>query len=180
MEDNERGRGVKEKQHGLSKETCTISTSTLEPTGIILMGTGTLNNSGNRGNGDGDSANVGQTCPNSTSDDVVPISTPTPVWVKLYAVHVTAFSEDGLSAIATKLDFPVKISFRCYICQNGSVITPLMLDSYISDICMQSWGMSIYARAIIELRADVELKDNIVAAMPKITGEGYYTCSIRV
>nr|GEW41440.1 hypothetical protein [Tanacetum cinerariifolium] len=33
-----------------------------------------------------------------------------------------AFSEDGLSAIATKLG------------------TPLMLDSYTSDMCMQSWG----------------------------------------
>ncbi|GKA83940.1 hypothetical protein Tco_0805535 [Tanacetum coccineum] len=27
---------------------------------------------------------------------------------------------------------------------------------------------------------DVELKDNIVMVMPKITGEGYYTCNIRV
>ncbi|GKB70507.1 Rop guanine nucleotide exchange factor 5 [Tanacetum coccineum] len=39
---------------------------------------------------------------------------------------------------------------------------------------------SSYARAIIELRADVKLKDNIVAAMPKIAEEGYYTCNIRV
>ncbi|GJU84637.1 retrovirus-related pol polyprotein from transposon TNT 1-94 [Tanacetum coccineum] len=54
-----------------------------------------------------------------------------PVWVKLHGVPVTAFSEDGLSAIATKL-------------------------------------------------ADVELKDNIVADMPKITREGYYTCNIYV
>ncbi|GJU17390.1 hypothetical protein Tco_1145356 [Tanacetum coccineum] len=53
------------------------------------------------------------------------------VWVKLHGVPITAFSDDGLSAIATKL-------------------------------------------------ADVELKVNIVAAMPKITGEGYYTCNIRV
>ncbi|GJZ90918.1 hypothetical protein Tco_0662845 [Tanacetum coccineum] len=58
--------------------------------------------------------------------------------------------------------------------------TPLMLDSYTADMCMQSWGRSSYARAMIELRADVELKDNIVAAMPKITREGYYTCNIRV
>ncbi|GKD44807.1 integrase, catalytic region, zinc finger, CCHC-type containing protein [Tanacetum coccineum] len=58
--------------------------------------------------------------------------------------------------------------------------TPLMLDSYTSDICMKSWDRSSYARAMIELRADVELRDNIVAAMPKITGEGYYTCNIRV
>ncbi|GJX51611.1 hypothetical protein Tco_0278456 [Tanacetum coccineum] len=39
---------------------------------------------------------------------------------------------------------------------------------------------SSYARAMIELRADVELKDNIVVAMPKINGEGHYTCNIRV
>ncbi|GJW40842.1 nucleotide-diphospho-sugar transferase [Tanacetum coccineum] len=85
-----------------------------------------------------------------------------PVWVKLYGVHVTAFSEDGLSAIATKLS------------------TPLMLDSYTSDMCMQSWGRSSYARVMIELRADVELKDNIVVAMPKITREGHYTCNVHV
>nr|GEW06344.1 hypothetical protein [Tanacetum cinerariifolium] len=44
------------------------------------------------------------------------------VWVKLYGVPVTAFSEDGLSAIATKLG------------------TPLMLDFYTSDMCIQSRG----------------------------------------
>ncbi|GKA27910.1 copia protein [Tanacetum coccineum] len=53
-----------------------------------------------------------------------------PVWVKLHGVPVTAFSEDGLSAIGTKL-----------------------------------------GQVMIDLRADVELKDNIVAAMPKITKE---------
>nr|GFA07541.1 hypothetical protein [Tanacetum cinerariifolium] len=40
--------------------------------------------------------------------------------------------------------------------------------------------LSSYARAMIELRADVELKDNIVVAMPKTAGEGHYTCNIRV
>ncbi|GKA33130.1 high affinity nitrate transporter 2.6-like protein [Tanacetum coccineum] len=54
-----------------------------------------------------------------------------PVLVKLHGVLVTAFSEDGLSAIATKL-------------------------------------------------ADVELKDNILVAMPKSIGEGFYTCNICV
>ncbi|GKB76884.1 hypothetical protein Tco_0943779 [Tanacetum coccineum] len=70
--------------------------------------------------------------------------------------------DDGLSAIATKLG------------------TPLMLDSYTSDMCMQSLGRSSYARVMIELRADVELIDNIVMAMPKITREGHYTCDVRV
>ncbi|GJT25373.1 hypothetical protein Tco_0895310 [Tanacetum coccineum] len=35
-------------------------------------------------------------------------------------------------------------------------------------------------RVMIELRADVESKDNIVVAMPKITREGHYTCNVRV
>nr|GEY40548.1 serine/threonine-protein kinase HT1-like [Tanacetum cinerariifolium] len=37
-----------------------------------------------------------------------------------------------------------------------------------------------YARVMIELRADVKLKDNIFVAMPKITREGHYTCNVRV
>ncbi|GKA70712.1 hypothetical protein Tco_0776851, partial [Tanacetum coccineum] len=82
--------------------------------------------------------------------------------VKLYGVPMTMFSEDGLSAIATKVG------------------TPLMLDSYTSDMCMQSWGRLSYARAMIELRADMELKDTIVVVMPKLIGEGFYMCSIRV
>nr|GEY83197.1 hypothetical protein [Tanacetum cinerariifolium] len=83
-------------------------------------------------------------------------------YVKLNGVPVMAFNEDGLSVIATKLG------------------TPLMLDSYTSDMCMQSWGRSSYARVLIELHADVELNDNIVVAMPKITREGHYTCNVCV
>nr|GEW05783.1 hypothetical protein [Tanacetum cinerariifolium] len=41
-------------------------------------------------------------------------------------------------------------------------------------------GRSSYARAMIELRADVKLKDTIVVAMPKLIGEGFYTCDVRV
>ncbi|GKC74407.1 hypothetical protein Tco_1120290 [Tanacetum coccineum] len=77
--------------------------------------------------------------------------------VKLHGIPVTAFSEDGLSAIATKLG------------------TPLMLDSYTSDMCIQSWGRSSYARALIEVQVDVELKDNIVVVMPKLVRDGFYT-----
>nr|GEV55307.1 hypothetical protein [Tanacetum cinerariifolium]GEX07032.1 hypothetical protein [Tanacetum cinerariifolium] len=69
-----------------------------------------------------------------------------------------AFSEDGLSAITTKRG------------------TPLMHDSNTSDMCMQSWGRTSYSRVMIKLRADVELKDIIVVAMPKLIREGFYTC----
>ncbi|GJZ78807.1 copia protein [Tanacetum coccineum] len=84
------------------------------------------------------------------------------VWVKLHGVLVMAFNEDGLSAIATKLG------------------THLMLKSYTSDMCIQSWGRSSYARALIEIRGDVELKDTIVVVMPKLVGERFYTCTIHV
>nr|GEU57516.1 hypothetical protein [Tanacetum cinerariifolium] len=107
------------------------------------------------GNNHGMSLYANVTYENLLKEDVSTVS----VWVKLYGIPVTAFSEDILSVIATKLG------------------TPLMLDSYTFDMCMQSWGRSSYARAMIELRADVELKDKIVEAMPKITGEGYYTCA---
>ncbi|GKE69301.1 RNA-directed DNA polymerase, eukaryota, reverse transcriptase zinc-binding domain protein, partial [Tanacetum coccineum] len=85
-----------------------------------------------------------------------------PVWGKLHGVLVTAFSEDGLSAIATKLG------------------THLMLDSYTSDMYIHSWGRLSYARAMIKVRANVELKDTIVVAMPKLSGEGFYMCTVRV
>ncbi|GJS79069.1 reverse transcriptase domain-containing protein [Tanacetum coccineum] len=76
------------------------------------------------------------------------------VWVKLHGVPIMAFSEDCLSAIATKLS------------------TLLMLDSDTSDMCLQSWGRSSYARVMIELWADIELKYNIMVVMPKIMVEG--------
>nr|GEZ31583.1 ATPase, F1/V1/A1 complex, alpha/beta subunit, zinc knuckle CX2CX4HX4C [Tanacetum cinerariifolium] len=39
---------------------------------------------------------------------------------------------------------------------------------------------SSYARVMIKLRVDVDLKDNIIVAMPKINGEGHYICNVRV
>ncbi|GJZ60355.1 hypothetical protein Tco_0616171 [Tanacetum coccineum] len=83
------------------------------------------------------------------------------VWVKFHGVHMTVFSEYGLSAITTKLS------------------TPLMLDSYTSDMCFKSWFKLSYARAMIEPRTDEELKDTIVGVMPKLVGEGFYMCTIR-
>nr|GEX59736.1 hypothetical protein [Tanacetum cinerariifolium] len=41
-------------------------------------------------------------------------------------------------------------------------------------------GRLSYARIMIELQVDVELKDKIVVAMPKITREGHYTCNVRL
>ncbi|GKC34904.1 hypothetical protein Tco_1047288 [Tanacetum coccineum] len=53
-----------------------------------------------------------------------------------------------------------------------------MLDSYMSDMCIQSWGRLSYARALIKIRVDVELRDSIVVAMSKLTRDGFYTCIV--
>nr|GEZ03770.1 hypothetical protein [Tanacetum cinerariifolium] len=41
-------------------------------------------------------------------------------------------------------------------------------------------GMLSYTRVMIEIRTDAELKDTIMVAMPKLVGEGFYTCTIHV
>ncbi|GKA58434.1 hypothetical protein Tco_0757622 [Tanacetum coccineum] len=41
-------------------------------------------------------------------------------------------------------------------------------------------GRSSYTRAMIELHADVELKDTILVAMPKLSRQGFYRCNVRV
>ncbi|GKA08217.1 hypothetical protein Tco_0687548 [Tanacetum coccineum] len=79
-------------------------------------------------------------------------------YVKLHGVPVKSFSEDGLSDIVTKLG-------------------TLMLDSYTSDMCMQSWGRSSYAKVMIKLRADVDIASckvfgHIHEECPKNTGAG--------
>ncbi|GJX94066.1 probable indole-3-pyruvate monooxygenase YUCCA10 [Tanacetum coccineum] len=57
-----------------------------------------------------------------------------PIWVKLYDIPIVVFTEDGLSAMATKLCIPV------------------MLDSNTSSMCLQSWGHLDYARALIDAK----------------------------
>ncbi|GJW37519.1 hypothetical protein Tco_0060439 [Tanacetum coccineum] len=76
------------------------------------------------------------------------------VWIMLHGVPITAFIKDALRVIATKLG------------------TSVMLDSYTSDMCMQSWGRSSYSRSMIELRADVELKDTIVVLCQNLLVRG--------
>ncbi|GJQ95628.1 hypothetical protein Tco_0006767 [Tanacetum coccineum] len=42
-----------------------------------------------------------------------------------------------------------------------------MLDAYTSAMCTESWGRSSYARAMVELRVDVELKYTLVVVVLK-------------
>ncbi|GJS00469.1 zinc knuckle CX2CX4HX4C containing protein [Tanacetum coccineum] len=60
----------------------------------------------------------------------------------------TAFTEDGLSIIASKLG------------------KPIMLDSYTSSICIESWGRSSFARCLIEINAEDVLQDSLTIGIP--------------
>ncbi|GJX23804.1 hypothetical protein Tco_0228249 [Tanacetum coccineum] len=43
-----------------------------------------------------------------------------------------------------------------------------------------SWGRGNYARAMIELKANVDLRDTIVVVVPKLCGEGFTMSTIHV
>ncbi|GJW21167.1 hypothetical protein Tco_0031789 [Tanacetum coccineum] len=72
-----------------------------------------------------------------------------PVWVKMLKVPVVAYSEDGLSLIAAQI---------------GKLI---MLDAFMSSMCVDPWGRLGYARALIELSADKPLKKDVIMVVPE-------------
>ncbi|GJQ99754.1 putative reverse transcriptase domain-containing protein [Tanacetum coccineum] len=85
-----------------------------------------------------------------------------PVWVKLHHVPIVAYSEVELSLITTQIG------------------TPIMLDTYTSNMCVSSWGRSTYARALIEVSAEVELVDELVIAIPVGKDKGHTLATITV
>nr|XP_043611677.1 uncharacterized protein LOC122583323 [Erigeron canadensis] len=78
-----------------------------------------------------------------------------PVRVKLYDVPLAAYTEDGLSMLASKLG------------------QPILLDTYTSHMCVNSWGRHSYARALIEIDATRGFKENLVIGIPNVNGEGF-------
>ncbi|XP_021994704.1 uncharacterized protein LOC110891319 [Helianthus annuus] len=77
------------------------------------------------------------------------------LWVKIHDVPLAAYTEDGLSLIATAIG------------------EPKLLDSYTTSMCLDSWGRISYARALTEVSADKNLKEEITMAVPDLQGEGY-------
>ncbi|GJZ77851.1 hypothetical protein Tco_0642523 [Tanacetum coccineum] len=69
---------------------------------------------------------------------------------------------NGLSLMATKLG------------------NPIMLDSYTSSMCLQSWGRMDYARALIDIRVDRELKEDMVIAIPNVEDDGEFLHTVRM
>ncbi|GJX09366.1 zinc knuckle CX2CX4HX4C containing protein, partial [Tanacetum coccineum] len=85
-----------------------------------------------------------------------------PIWVKLHDVPIQVFEEDGISLIATFIGKPV------------------MLDSYTSSMCNDSWGRSSFARCLIEVNSEADLVDVVTIGVPSLTGDDFTKETIRV
>ncbi|GKE87805.1 zinc knuckle CX2CX4HX4C containing protein, partial [Tanacetum coccineum] len=85
-----------------------------------------------------------------------------PIWVKLHDVPIQVFEEDGISLIATFIGKPV------------------MLDSYISSMCNDSWGRSSFAWCLIKVNSKADLIDVVTIGIPSLTKDGFTKETIHV
>ncbi|GJT13421.1 zinc knuckle CX2CX4HX4C containing protein [Tanacetum coccineum] len=85
-----------------------------------------------------------------------------PIWVKLHDVPLQIFEDDGIILIAT------------------FIRKPIMLDSYTSSMCMDSWGRSSFARCLIEVNSEADLVDVVTISIPSLTGDEFTKETIRV
>nr|GEX43037.1 hypothetical protein [Tanacetum cinerariifolium] len=74
--------------------------------------------------------------------------------VKIHDVSLQEFLEDGISLIASQFG------------------KPIVLDSFTSSMCIESWGRSSFAYYLIKVKADEALKDSITLGirLPKDMG----------
>ncbi|GJZ86343.1 hypothetical protein Tco_0657953 [Tanacetum coccineum] len=70
--------------------------------------------------------------------------------------------------IAKWIAFPV---VECY---------PIILDSFTSSMCIESWGRSSFARCLIKVKADEALKDNITMGIPLPEDMGFTKETVSV
>nr|GEW00534.1 hypothetical protein [Tanacetum cinerariifolium] len=74
--------------------------------------------------------------------------------VKMHKVLIIAYSKDRFSLIGTQIG------------------KPIMLDAFTSFMCVESWGRIGYARALIEVCASKELKEEVIMVVPIIDDNG--------
>ncbi|GJW79940.1 nucleotide-binding alpha-beta plait domain-containing protein [Tanacetum coccineum] len=70
------------------------------------------------------------------------------VWVKMHKVPLVSYSEDSLSLISTQIG------------------KPLMLDAFTCLMCVESLGRISFARALVKICSDSELKREVTMVVP--------------
>nr|GEU67565.1 hypothetical protein [Tanacetum cinerariifolium] len=84
------------------------------------------------------------------------------IWVKLHDVPIQVFEKDGISLIATFIGKPV------------------MLGLYTSSMYKDSWGMSSFARYLIEVNSEADLMDVVTIGVLSFTRDDFTKETIRV
>ncbi|GJS51311.1 zinc knuckle CX2CX4HX4C containing protein [Tanacetum coccineum] len=84
------------------------------------------------------------------------------IWVKLHDVLLQIFKEDGISLIAMFIGKPV------------------MLDSYTSSMCNDSWGMSSFARCLIKVNSEVDYRRCCTIGISSLTEDDFTKKTICV
>ncbi|GJV07455.1 zinc knuckle CX2CX4HX4C containing protein [Tanacetum coccineum] len=79
-----------------------------------------------------------------------------PIWVKLHDVPIQIFEEDGI------------------------IGKHVMLDSYTSSMCNDSWGRSSFARCLIEVNSKAGLVDVVTIGNPSLSEDDFTKETIRV
>nr|GEW28628.1 hypothetical protein [Tanacetum cinerariifolium] len=84
-----------------------------------------------------------------------------PIWIKFHEIRLGTYTSDGLSHIATKLGMM------------------MMLESYMSDMCLEAWGSS-YDRATIDIDAQNEMIDTLLWPFLKLNNIRYTRVTICI
>ncbi|GJR82990.1 zinc knuckle CX2CX4HX4C containing protein [Tanacetum coccineum] len=84
------------------------------------------------------------------------------LWLKMHNVSIVSYSKVGLDLISAKV---------------GRL---MRLDAHTNFICLNSWGRSDYARALVEVSADKPLVDSVDIDIPREDGNGYTAANIRI
>nr|GEU73931.1 reverse transcriptase domain-containing protein [Tanacetum cinerariifolium] len=141
-----RGRGVKEKRHGVKEKRNGVKEKLRTPsypTMVIVCVNEATNSTGDPAKG--------RNSWNRSLDSDRPINAKAEVKIlKASILNIHLVLAYGLSVMTTKLG------------------NPIMLNSYTSSMCLLSWGRMDYARALIDIRAHQELKEDMIVAIPNM------------
>nr|GEW34807.1 zinc knuckle CX2CX4HX4C [Tanacetum cinerariifolium] len=85
-----------------------------------------------------------------------------PIWVKLHDVLIHVFEEDDISLIATVIS------------------KHIMIDSYTSSMCNDSWGRNSFARCLIKVNSNSDLVKVVTIGVPSLTRDDFTKETIRV
>ncbi|GJT83229.1 hypothetical protein Tco_1057571, partial [Tanacetum coccineum] len=176
------GRGVKEKNMNQALNSDTVKD------GVVPSATATYEI--NNGTQDENLGHVSSTAP--TASEAHPASMSFATLLKRDSTSKSSNFHSLITSASNKADVVVPLESIRVISEwfvnttYGFFLGKRVVYPVVANYVRNTWGKyelvklgkSSYARALIEVRADVELKDNIVVAMPKLVGEGFYTCTV--